>query len=91
VPFGHAADRRITTHLSDGIKIGCDQRRSRAQSRCCCGGFGSGMPGTDNNNVVFVDYVCHELVFDSFTTILFIPILVDRAKSIWFEKLLNRV
>ena len=54
VPLGHTTDRRIAAHLPDGVEVGRQQRRMSAHPRGGGCGFGSGMSGADNDNVVVV-------------------------------------
>ncbi len=59
LPLGHAADRRIATHLRHGIAVGGQQRRARPHPRRRQRRFTPGMPGADDENVEFVGSLSH--------------------------------
>ena len=49
--FRHAAYRRIARHLPDSLERAGDQANAAAQARSRDGRFGTGMTGTDDNDV----------------------------------------
>ncbi len=48
VPLGHAADRRVTAHLSHGVAVRRQQARLRPHPRRRHGCLGPGMPRTNH-------------------------------------------
>ena len=54
LPLGHAADRRIATHLRHGIAVGGQQSRARPHPRRGQRRFTAGMAGADDEDVEFV-------------------------------------
>jgi hypothetical protein len=52
--FGDTTDGGIATHLPDGIEVARQQGNARADSSSRGGSFGTGMSGTNNQDVIFV-------------------------------------
>src|SRR5881628_1090421 len=51
-PLRDSADRGIAGHLTDGIEVGRDDERAGAEPGAHDGGFGAGVAGTDDEDLV---------------------------------------
>src|SRR2546427_11929924 len=51
-PLPTPADRRIARHLTDSVEVGSDQQCARAEPGAHDGGFGAGVAGADDEDVV---------------------------------------
>ena len=54
LPLADAADRRIATHLPDGVAIGGEQHGPRPNRAAATRGLGPGMPGADDDHVEII-------------------------------------
>jgi hypothetical protein len=54
MPLGNAPDRRITAHLPNGIKIGCQQSRLGTYSSGSHRRFGAGVSCSNDKNVKLI-------------------------------------
>jgi hypothetical protein len=52
--LGNPADGRVATHLSDRIEVPCKECDACAEPSGRSSSLGPGMPGADNDHVIFV-------------------------------------